>query len=169
MFKVDVNSKFCNSEQKEINFGDLVKRIVSYINSCPEQEYKLSIGTDSMTRRDTKFVLAIVVHRVGKGGIYFYKKFDHPGIKDLRTKLYAETQLSIETANLLISTLIDFIGEDESLLEKMNLSIHLDIGTEGPTKDLIKELEGWVKAVGYEYEIKPNSYAASFFADRHSK
>ncbi|MBQ6627899.1 MAG: ribonuclease H-like YkuK family protein [Methanobrevibacter sp.] len=166
MFTVNRNSYFRNAEQEKIKFDDLIKRVIDYIENDPLQEYKLSIGTDSMTYKDTRFVLAIVLHRVGKGGIYFYKKFDHSEIRDLRTKLYAETQLSIETANLLVSTLLE---DREDIIDKMNLSIHLDIGTSGPTKDLIKELEGWVTAVGYDYEIKPNSYAASFIADRYSK
>lgn len=166
MFKIDKGSFFRNSKHEKIKFDEMIDRVIDFINEDPNYEYKLSIGTDSMTYKDTHFVLAIVVHRVGNGGIYFYKKFDHPGIKDLRTKLYTETQLSIETADLLVSTLLD---ENENILEKLNLSIHLDIGTSGPTKDLIKELEGWVTAVGYEYEIKPNSYAASFVADRYSK
>jgi predicted RNase H-related nuclease YkuK (DUF458 family) len=141
-------------------------RIIEFIDEMPEFEYKLSIGTDSMTYKASHFVLTIVLHRVGKGGIYFYKRFDHPGIKDLRTKLYKETSFSIETADLLLSSLLDI---DEKILDKINFSIHLDIGNNGPTKDLIKELEGWVMAVGYDYEIKPNSYAAIFVADRYSK
>lgn len=144
----------------------MLERIIEFIDEMPEFEYKLSIGTDSMTYKASHFVLAIVLHRVGKGGIYFYKRFDHPGIKDLRTKLYKETSFSIETADLLLSSLLDI---DEKILDKINFSIHLDIGNNGPTKDLIKELEGWVMAVGYDYEIKPNSYAASFVADKYSK
>ena len=166
MFKVDKRDYFFNSKHERINFNDMINKIISFISEDTKCEYKLSIGTDSMTYRATHFVLAIVVHRVGRGGIYFYRKLDHQRIGDLRTKLYAETELSIETADLLVSTLLD---EDEHILDKLNLSIHLDIGTTGPTKDLIKELEGWVMAVGYEYEIKPNSYAASFVADRYSK
>jgi len=164
--KIDDKTYFYNSKHEKMSINEMIEKIISFVNEYPEYEYKLSIGTDSMTYKDTHFVLAIVLHRVGNGGIYFYKKFDHAGIRDLRTKLYAETQLSIETADLLVSILLD---KDEKLLDKLNLSIHLDIGTSGPTKDLIKELEGWVMAIGYEYEIKPNSYAASFVADRYSK
>lgn len=149
-----------------MNLDEVLHKIIAFIDEMPEFEYKLSIGTDSMTYKASHFVLAIVLHRVGNGGIYFYKRFDHPGIQDLRTKLYKETQISIETADLLLSSLLDI---DENILNKLNFSIHLDIGTNGPTKDLIKELEGWVMAVGYDYEIKPNSYAASFVADRYSK
>jgi predicted RNase H-related nuclease YkuK (DUF458 family) len=45
----------------------------------------------------------------------------------------------------------------------------MDIGEHGPTSKYIQELEGWVRATGYDYEIKPNSYAASTIADKYSK
>lgn len=165
-FIINNKTKFQNASHEKQTLDEVLNKIIAFVREIPELEYRLSIGTDSMTYKDTHFVLAIVLHRVGHGGIYFYKRFDHPGIRDLRTKLYTETQLSIETADLLVSNLLD---KDEKILDKINLSIHLDIGTSGPTKDLIKELEGWVTAVGYDYEIKPNSYAASFVADRYSK
>lgn len=164
--KIDKKTKFQNAKHERMSLDNVINKIIDFVDEMPDKEYRLSIGTDSMTYKDTHFVLAIVLHRVGNGGIYFYKKIDHPGIRDLRTKLYTETQLSLETADLLVSSLLD---KDENILDKLNLSIHLDIGTTGPTKDLIKELEGWVTAVGYDYEIKPNSYAASFVADRYSK
>lgn len=165
-FKINEKTKFQNAKHEQISLNEVLNKIIDFINEIPEREYRLSIGTDSMTYKASHFVLAIVLHRVGNGGIYFYKRFDHPGIQNLRTKLYKETQISIETADLLLSQLLEI---DENILDKLNFSIHLDIGTNGPTKDLIKELEGWVTAVGYNYEIKPNSYAASFVADRYSK
>ena len=90
----------------------------------------------------------------------------HSEIRDLRTKLYTETQLSLDATDILIST---FLDNDEELFEKIHLSIHLDIGKNGPTKDLIRELEGWVTAMGYDCEIKPESYAASSIANIYSK
>jgi predicted RNase H-related nuclease YkuK (DUF458 family) len=51
----------------------------------------------------------------------------------------------------------------------IHFHIHLDIGKNGPTKELIQELSGWMIALGYDFEIKPDSYAASHIADRYSK
>ena len=166
MLTVNRDTIFQNSNHEQITFDDVMHRIIGFINADPSCEYRVSIGTDSMTYKDTHFVLAIVVHRVGRGGIYFYKKFTHEVIKDLRQKLYTETQLSLDAAELLFGALLDI---DENIYNRLNLSIHLDIGTNGPTKDLIRELEGWVTAMGYGYEIKPNSYAASSIANKYSK
>jgi len=164
--KVDKNTKFQNGRHESLALEDILDIIIDFVNLDPKYQYKLSIGTDSMTYRSTQFVLAIVLHKVGNGGIYFYKKFTQPPVKDLRTKLYTETQLSINTTDLIVSMLLD---KDEHILEKLNLSIHLDIGTSGPSKDLIRELEGWVAAMGYDYAIKPDSYAASTIANIYSK
>lgn len=165
-FEINKETKFRNAKHNEITLDSLTDKIISFINEANDYEYRLSIGTDSMTHQETKFCLAIVVHRVGNGGIYFYKKFAHPRVEDLRTKLYTETQLSVDAMELILNNLID---KDENILDKLNLSIHLDIGKNGPTKELIKELEGWIKAIGYESEIKPDSYAASSVADMYSK
>ena len=164
--KIENGTIFTTGFGKKIPFSDVVNEIEAYVSKEPDNEYKVSIGTDSMTHTSTLFVLAIVVHRVGKGGIFFYKRFHHEYISNLREKLYTETSLSISATELLLEKLFEI---DEDIDKKIKLSIHLDIGETGPTKDLIKELEGWVTALGYDYAIKPDAYAASTIADRYSK
>ena len=157
---------FTAGSGERLPFSEVINKIENYVSDDPDNEYRVSIGTDSMTHTSTLFVLAIVVHRVGKGGIFFYKRFQHDYINNLRDKLYAETSLSISATEFLMEKLFEI---DEDIDSKIKLSIHLDIGETGPTKDLIKELEGWVTALGYDYAIKPDAYAASSIADRYSK
>ena len=145
-----------------LTLGEAIDIIKDYINAEPQEHYDISIGTDSMTRGSTTFCLAIVIHRVHKGGIFFYKRGVHTRINNLRQKLEQETQISIEVADY-------FTNEIPLGNLDVTLQIHMDIGTGGPTRDLIQELEGWISALGYEYEIKPDSYAASSIADRYSK
>lgn len=163
---INLETEFRDADHNKIILKDIINHIEDEILSHPEIEYKLSIGTDSMTCKDTLFVLAIVLYRVGRGGIYYYKKINHSHISDLRTKLYDETKLSLDTADIFIDSILK---EDNNLLDKINFSIHLDIGKNGPTKDLIRELEGWVTSMGYDYAIKPDSYAATTIANMHSK
>ena len=61
--------------------------------------------------------------------------------------------------------------EYNELFLNVPISIHVDAGNsdKGKTKPLIPELVGWVKACGYDYEVKPNSFAASSIADKISK
>ena len=59
----------------------------------------------------------------------------------------------------------------KDLYDNIFFSIHVDAGRsdKGKTKELIPELVGWIKACGYDCEVKPDSYAASSIADKISK
>ena len=46
--------------------------------------------------------------------------------------------------------------------------IHADVGENGKTRDMIKEVTGLIKGNGFEPKIKPESFAASSVADRFS-
>ena len=75
----------------------------------------------------------------------------------------------LDTAEILIEKLKNHGLDIQDKNSNVHLSIHMDIGKNGPTSKYIQELEGWVKATGYDCEIKPNSYAASTIADKYSK
>ena len=152
--------------QEELTVSEMIDLLYDEIRNNPEDSFCLSIGTDSMTYKDTFFVLAVVLYRVGKGGTFFYKRMKHDAVKILRDKLYNETEISIEAINLIREQLLK---RNENICDRVKLSVHLDIGENGPTKVLIPELEGWVAALGYDYAIKPNSYAASTIANIYSK
>ena len=51
----------------------------------------------------------------------------------------------------------------------MKVEIHLDVGTHGETKDLIKEVTGMIVNSGFAAKIKPDACAASKVADKHTK
>ena len=61
--------------------------------------------------------------------------------------------------------------EDDIDIEKLNLNfhIHCDIGHNGKTRELIKEITNWVESYGYDCLIKPESYTASGIANKFSK
>ena len=162
---------FRNMSQQNITFDMVADKIVNWINEQPHKDYVLAIGTDSQTCSETKVVLSITLHRLYNGGIFFLHTSYHKPYKhnQLQQKLYEETQASLDTANILIEKLKDRGLDIQNKDSNIHLSIHMDIGKNGPTKKYIQELEGWVRAVGYDYEIKPKSYAASTIADKYSK
>src|SRR3989344_1586268 len=49
----------------------------------------------------------------------------------------------------------------------LNLEIHVDIGPNGPTRELIADIVGMIRANGFKVAIKPSSWGASHVADRH--
>ena len=53
-------------------------------------------------------------------------------------------------------------------ISRYNIQIHVDIGHNGETRDMINEVVGMVRGSGYEVKIKPDSYGASKVADRYT-
>jgi uncharacterized protein len=49
-----------------------------------------------------------------------------------------------------------------------NLTIHVDVGPNGETKQMLQEIVGMIKGNGFSVKTKPDSYGASSVADRHT-
>jgi predicted RNase H-related nuclease YkuK (DUF458 family) len=94
---------------------------------------------------------------------YFYKKERRRKIESIRQRVIYEATMSIELASVVREKL------SENGYKRLPVEIHLDVGENGDTRDIIKELVGMVRGSGYEAVTKPDSYGASKVADRHSK
>jgi len=154
---------FISPTSGRMTFEEMVADILSYVTSASEYQYKLIIGTDSQLRDETCLVTAVIVHRVGKGARYYYRKKHHRKIKNLRQRIFYEAALSLEVASRLAAFL------EEKGCRDLNLEIHLDVGRNGDTKDMIRELVGMVTGSGFDAKIKPDSCGASKVADKHTK
>lgn len=141
----------------------MFEQLVGYMSAVPDQQYHLIIGTDSLLSEKTSFVTAIVVHRVGHGGRYFYRKQVNRKMESLRQRILFETALSLDLAGQL-SAELSRNGHSELPVE-----IHLDVGPNGDTKRIIREVVGMVTGSGYTAVTKPDAYGASKVADKHSK
>ncbi len=146
-----------------LSIDELFSNIIEYIGKDPAQTYNLIIGTDSFLTTETVFVSAIIIHRVGHGGRYFYKKSLRKKIENMRQRIFYEATLSVELASVVMTKL------NENGFKKLPVEIHLDIGANGDTKDIVREVVGMVTGSGYAAKVKPDSYGASKVADRHSK
>lgn len=156
--------QFVSPTKGKMTLDMVAKEIFSYIRQSPEEKYQLVIGTDSEGNGQVNFVTAIVIYRKGKGGRYFYKKFSKDKIGHLRQKIYEEVFASLETGRDLIACLQKY-WKNKNI--KSALEIHIDVGENGPTKDMIKEVVGMVLGQGFQAKIKPHSYGASLVADRY--
>lgn len=146
-----------------MGIDEMFGKIVEYLEECPDQTYNVIIGTDSFLNSETLFVSAVIVHRVGHGGRYFYKKTPRRKMDSLRQRIIYETTMSIELASVLRGRL------NENGLKRLPVEIHLDVGENGETREIIKEVVGMVTGSGYAARTKPDSFGASKVADRHSK
>lgn len=154
---------FISPTKGVLSFDAMYRDLMDYVNADPGAKYKIIVGTDSHSRDDMVFVTAVIVHRTGKGARYYYKKRKHRAIGSLRQKIFYETSLSLGVAGKLAEKLA------LNGCANLDLEIHLDVGQNGETKDLIREIVGMVVGSGFDAKIKPNSYGASKVADKHTK
>jgi len=164
------NSKevFWSPTKGELTLAQVIDEISSFIDEDKHASYRVVVGTDSQAKRingmsEIDFVSAIVVHRIGRGGRYFYNKHREHKKYVLRDKIYTETLLSLQLAERLVPELRRAIPASH-----YDLEIHIDVGPIGPTRDMIKEVVGMVTGSGYTAKTKPESYGASSIADKHT-
>lgn len=154
---------FFHPRKGQCSLLEMMKLIRAYVAEDSNADYKVIIGTDSQTNSEaTLFVTAIIVQRVGKGALFFTTRKRHRSMKDLRSRIYTETEYSLDCVEMLKEKFFE-------IMEDVPLEIHLDVGRKGETRKLIQEVVGWVTAIGYTAKIKPDAYAASAVADRYTK
>lgn len=155
--------EFVSPTKGRLTFEQLYRDIIDYVCQDPDGHYRLIIGTDSQVREETTFVTAIIIHRAGKGGRYYYTRKISHGTRSLRQRIFYETAKSLDVAGKLAGKLAENGHSD------LDIEIHLDVGEQGPSRELIREVVGMVTGSGFEALIKPNSYGASKVADKYTK
>ncbi len=144
-----------------LNFNAVVEELLKFIENEPKDSYSIVVGSDSeQGATDTEFISAIVIHRHGRGGRYFWSRKTQKNFHTLRERIWRETTLSTELGQKLLQA---FKSHGNGF---KNVEIHVDIGKRGPTRELIKEICGYVRGVGFEVCIKPEAYAACAVADK---
>ena len=162
------NDRFLSPSKGTMPINKMVDDLVEFMREEPDYFYRLVIGTDSKTGKlnskdKVDFITAVVIHRQGKGGRYFWQKNKQDRIVTLRDKIYAETLFSIKLAERLVP---DFTKKLNG--ERCRVEIHIDVGDVGPTREMIKEVVGLVTGNGFTAKTKPESYGASVVADKHT-
>ncbi|MEK7114805.1 MAG: ribonuclease H-like YkuK family protein [Patescibacteria group bacterium] len=139
--------------------------IINFMKADDKRNYKIFIGTDSerIATTSADFVTAIVVHRVGNGGRYFWRRIYLENFHTLRDRILREVLISLDIAKEFLQ---HFQGDH---IPKFDFEIHIDVGENGATRTMIQELVSMVRANNYEARTKPSSCAASNVADRHVK
>jgi len=148
----------------KIDLERLKKIVSSFMGTEKKAKYEIIVGTDSQKIEKNKydFVSALIIHRVGWGGIYFWKRLVQDKKISLKERIYQEATMSLETSE----NFVNFFKTNG--ISRYDVQIHVDIGHNGETRDLITEVVGMIRGSGYEVKIKPESYGASKVADRHT-
>ena len=163
-----LNGHFFNPTKGDVKTERVADELINYISEKPEKFYDIIVGCDSSSEEEPHFPLAVVVLRVGEGGRFFLKKIAYKGRKfyNYKQRILEEVFLSCQMA-LYLKENFDKKMQNKNFRYQFRY-IHADVGENGKTKDMIKEVTGFIKGNGFEPKIKPESFAASTVADRFS-
>lgn len=165
---------FYNPTRGNLLVKEVIEEMIGYIKEKPEKFYDVIVGCDSSSGEEPHFPVVVAILRKGEGGRFFLKKVKYPSsvnkkFVNWRTRILEEVLLSCDLALFLRD---DFQKKVQAINnEKLRYQfryIHADIGENGQTKDMVKELTGLIRGNGFEPKIKPESFVASVVADRYS-
>ncbi len=167
-----MEGKFFNPTKGSINFDQVLREIQSYMFESTNDNYEVIVGCDSPSEKRPDFPIAIVVLRKGKGGRFFLKKTDYSILSrkefgSWKERILEEVFLSCQLAVTLKEELT-FLINDENCPEYQFEYIHADIGKNGITKSMIKEVTALIRGNGFKPKVKPEAFAASIVADRYT-
>lgn len=125
--------------------------------------YEIIVGADSKLRnRGTSFAIVITLIRHGRGGKFFYHTFQERHYSSLQQRIFQEAfyavGLACELRHYLRERNID-----------IPISLHFDIGKNGPTRKFIQSLLSLARTNHFRAEIKPYAYCASTIADKFTR
>lgn len=145
--------------------GEMMEEIAKFVKKEPKRFYKIIIGTDSEASSPVSLVTAVTIWRVGNGAIHFWTKSEERKFGSLRDRIWQEAINSITLAQEVRARLQKVLG-DEFFWD--GNEVHVDVGQNGPTKDLIDSVVGMIRGYNFEPVIKPYAFGASVVADRHT-
>ena len=159
---------FYNPSKGNLRFHQVIEELIGYIMESPEKSYDIIVGCDSSSGQEPHFPVAIVILRKGEGGRFFLKKIAYQNRKfyNWKERILEEVFLSCQLALLLRENLEKKKSTFPHQLNYQFRYIHADIGENGQTKDMIKEVVGLIRGNGFEPKIKPEAYVAATVADR---
>jgi hypothetical protein len=134
-------------------------QVLEYLQGTVPDE--VHIGSDShLIRGVVVFASAICVFKEGVGNRYFIRREKHKVFPTLRMRLHKEVFSSVHIANSLKET-----------FPEMSLFVHADLNPNPVhrSNSCFKELTNYIKAMGFDFYIKPDAWASCSVADKHAK
>ncbi len=157
--------QFHSYRRGRLTADEMLEEIKQFVARAPERFYKVVVGSDSEASGFAALVTAVTVWRVGNGAIHFWAVSERREFVSMRDRIWQEAIASITFAQELRSRLKETLGEE--FFWEGN-EIHVDIGTNGPTREFVEGVVGMIRGYDFEPVIKPYAYGASIVADRHT-
>lgn len=167
---------FRNTTEENLEFTDVMERIIRFLEQDPQAIYDLVVTTDAQTHTGhTKFVSFIVVYRVGRGAWLCSRQVILPWeILSVQEKLSLETAFSQEIAarfgyaerHELEKITIPYMDQGADL--RFLVDIDGGTGAKNKTAAYAAEMVGRIEAMGLTARVKPEAVMVSI-ADRETK
>lgn len=143
------------------------QEIINNINYVVNQDiqHMITVGADSQTYENLTVyivVICIVSDCEPFKRNYYFSKIKEEKEYSLYNRIYKEAKLSIDIATAI----------KDLTSSACNIDVHLDVSSpeaKAKTSKYAKGLMHLVNAFDFDVSIKPNSWAASSIADKHSK
>lgn len=133
---------------------DLVSYTLNMLALHPECE--VHVGCDSQNfRHHTVYVTAVVFRFPHNGAHVIYKKEKVPRIEDMWTKLWGETERSVQAAALL--------NDHKANVSQIDLDFNSD--TAHASHKILGASQGYVTSFGFVPKAKPNLLMAVWMAN----
>ena len=147
---------WCNASSSVVGFNEVLNAVES-----SRGKRELHVGCDShFIGNRCIFAVVIALYEKGKGGTYFFARIkkDRKLFHNLKIRLLKETEYSISLAGLISNAQND-------------VNVHLDINPNEAFKSnvVFTSATAWVKSLGYQCIVKPDSWASSWLADAYAK
>ena len=136
---------------------DVLKHTMRILKEHPNVE--IHIGTDSQNKKHETRYATVIAYRYGTRGVHYIvaKSTVNPKINDIFTRLWKETEMSLETAEWLT----------QHVNVKIQIDMHYNSDEEYKSNKLISACQGWATSLGYKVNVKPDNQIATHAADYH--
>ena len=161
--------KFYNPTKGQMDLPGVLEELKAYLQEKPHREYEIIVGCDSSAIAEPTFPVVIVALRKKEGGRFFLTKVRYPAPRkfyNIHDRILEEVMLSCQLALWLRENFALEMKKEKIQVPYQLQHIHADVGENGVTKDMIKEVTGLIRGNGFTPMVKPESFAASSVADR---
>ena len=148
----------CPSDSKPRTIEDVIERIKQ------KEDSSVYIGCDSHAAKgyQNKYLFAIAICILSKSGnIYFYSRGIHiKTFESLQDRLTEEVSCSVEVASILMKH-----------FPSKKITLHADSNVDAKHKSAryTDVFRNWAQGIGCDFASKPDAWASSSIADKHSK
>lgn len=133
---------------------DPLNHTIKLLNEYPYLQ--IHVGSDSQNLGKKTVYCTVIAYKLGNSGVhYILNKKKQVLIKDMWSRLWHETELSIDTAQKLKNKI------------KVGIEIDMDYNDNEAHKSykLISAAKGWANSLGYKVNVKPQIQIATRAAD----